>query len=364
MCGITALYNVENAPGKILDLIVQQEHRGRDATGIAYIDKDHGLVIVKKAVPPSVFKGSYGDYLKNIRSKICIGHNRLASTNHQNKDKDEEAHPFMSEDGSFALVHNGTFTGYEYMAHFLDSIGHKRSSGTDTEIFVHILEELLKRYPRDEAIRRFYRLSEGNILILFADGVLYGIPGRSFYVLITGKSLLVASESRTFTAFDSLEDSKLYIPGEGSLLKVGKKVELIGEWEEVEFKKDGWIYSTETSCDFCGARKPCEKFYINTVAYDRCYDCYKENKTVPRYRRNTSLNYGGYRRGGYLPSSYEDDEEDEDNKEEYGICSMCKKKFPIKDIIICSICRRSYCTAHIEVHDCEEECECLEVNLS
>jgi len=342
-------------------MIVAQEHRGKDATGIAYIDKEKGLIVVKKAIDPSAFKTQFEEFFKKIDSKICIGHNRLASTNHKEKHEDKEAHPFLSEDGSFALVHNGTFTGYEYMAHFLDSIGHKRSSGTDTEIFVHILEELLKRYSRDEAIRRFYRLSEGNILILFKDGTLYGIPGRAFYVLVVDKSVLIASETRTFLIFKDLDGSKLYTPSEGCLLKIKNKVELIGDWEEHEFKKGDWIFNSEITCDFCGQKKPCQKFYMNNSSYDRCYECYLENKVIPRYRRTYgNINYGSW------PTERETDKEDESKNKttEYGICFTCKKRVPLEDIIICSICRRTYCLEHIETHDCTEEVENLEVRFN
>jgi len=350
VCGITALYNVDKAPSKILDMIVAQEHRGKDATGIAYIDKEKGLIVAKKAITPSAFKSQFEEFFSKVESKICIGHNRLASTNHKERYKDKEAHPFLSEDGSFALVHNGTFIGYEYMAHFLDSIGHKRSSGTDTEIFVHILEELLKRYPREEAIRRFYPLSEGNILILFNDGTLYGIPGRSFYVLTVGKSLLIASESRTFLVFKDLEGSKLYTPDEGCLLKVKDKVELIGNWEEHEFKKGDWVFNSEITCDFCGQKRPCQKFYLNKNGYDRCYQCYLENKVVPRYRRNYTQPYNNPYN---WPLPNEEEDEKEKKKTEYGICYTCKKRVPLDHIIICSICRRTYCLEHIEDHDCD-----------
>lgn len=361
MCGICAIYNLENAPYKIVDMIVAQESRGQDSTGVAYIEND-SIHVLKRAIRPEEFRDKYKDFFKNVNSKVCIGHNRLASTNIVDKHLDSEAHPFLSEDGEFAIVHNGTFIGHSYLAHFLDNIGHKRSSGVDTEIFVHILEELLKRYNREEAIKKFYPLSEGNILILFRDGELYGIPGTSFEVLVAGNTVYIASEASTFKTLDLPENAKLYIPNDGSLIRINSEgVEMTGEWSEKEYKKGSWIYNTEIVCDFCRVKKPCEKIELNGNKYDRCYDCYKQNKTTPLIGRREYSEYISHYISYYDSGWPLEKSQKEEKKIEYGICKHCKRKILSSRIILCSKCSKTYCLEHLMIHECSQKEEDLEV---
>ena len=110
-------------------------------------------------------------HVKLENCNILIGHNRAASTNTSEKEKDSEAHPFCSEDGSFCIVHNGHIHWYKELRNYLMIKGHKFESGVDSEVIVHILEDLLKQYDRKESIFRLYQMMEGeNILILFKDG--------------------------------------------------------------------------------------------------------------------------------------------------------------------------------------------------
>jgi len=380
MCGITSCYNVENASEIILNMILTQEHRGKDATGIAFIENGE-IKIHKKALSPEVYVKQFGDNIKKtVKSSIIIGHNRAASSNYKEKDQDKEAHPFIAEDGSFALVHNGTL-GYRYeiLDTFLDLIGHKRSSGVDTEIFVHILEELLQKYPREEAVKRFYTISDGNILILFSDGVLYGIPDGSFYLLRGDNCVYIASEPGTFKVLldkNMKQDLKILKPKkEGTMVKLWKegdqvKIHIWGEWEEIPFKIGDWVYNRTTSCDFCDKTGvPCESFTPegSKKAYDRCLECCKKGVTKPRYN-TTSVNtlYPSYKRRetlwGYQyqsPSSpikeiTETKKKEKKDNTGVAMCAVCKKPIPLNKVIYCTRCGRFFCEKHFKDHKCAE----------
>jgi hypothetical protein len=358
MCGICCLYGIKNAPLKILDIIVAQQSRGTDASGVAYIESGK-IIVLKKAIPPLKFRMEVTRDLSKVDSDISIGHNRSASTNIVDREEDKEAHPFLSENGNFALVHNGTFTSYKYVGKLLDSLGHNRESGADTEIFVHILEELLKKYPREKAIEKFYPLSDGNMIILFKDGTLYGIPESSFVLVKIDRSFIIASEFdgvREFLKSPNFKDSSmtLYIPEESSsLVKIWRekgetKAELYGEWNEAKVKEGGWVFNRIISCDFCGTNHlPCEKVKIGNLEKDRCIECYHKNKTTTHYE---DLNPKATKE----EEEKETKEEEKTEKNEKCICRECKVVVDMKTSIFCSRCKKFYCEKCINTHGCSE----------
>ncbi|RLC82924.1 MAG: hypothetical protein DRI61_00880 [Chloroflexi bacterium] len=345
-------------------MLKEQEHRGRDSTGVAYITKNNNLKIVKKAVDPSTYYNIYGKAFKRIDSSICIGHNRAASTNVKEKDKDTEAHPFMSEDGQFALVHNGTLGHYEYIATFLDHLGHVRQSGVDSEVFVHILEELLKRYDREEAMIRFYSLTEGNILVLFKDGELWGIPSSAFYMVKINDSVLIASEKKTINPFVQ-EDADIFEPPTtGGMVKIwsenGKvKIKLWGSWEKSIFKRGEWVFNKKVTCDFCRSVRPCQQVTIDGRKYDRCYECFKEGKTKPVINVTPVTPTSTHRRtyyDDYLTFDYEEDKnkkQQQVQKTPLAICSECHSTLPITQMLYCTKCRKFFCISCFKDHNCE-----------
>jgi len=176
MCGISAIIGSNNITEEIMNIILEQDIRGKDATGLAYLDIDKGFYIFKKAEEPKVFFKNYYDILKERKEHIVIGHNRQA-TSGLNKHSDEEAHPFISEDGSFVLVHNGHIIGYSSIMLCLEELyGHNFSTTVDTESAVHLLEDALQvKKDRYEAIKFLSYCVSGTMLILFSDGELYVI---------------------------------------------------------------------------------------------------------------------------------------------------------------------------------------------
>ena len=108
MCGIFGFLDRQRnlTPGKAdalaQGLAIGAMDRGEDASGYAILDQGDHIVINKKAVPASEL------YIQTKRSPLLIGHTRYATMGNPNSDS--QAHPFLSEDGSFALTHNGVGT--------------------------------------------------------------------------------------------------------------------------------------------------------------------------------------------------------------------------------------------------------------
>ena len=136
MCGIVGYLGNEPVYEKVIKGLSRLEYRGYDSAGMAYIE--NGNLIVKKC------KGKVVD-LENVvgavkpLSHIGIGHTRWATHGVPN---DANAHPHCSGDGSIALIHNGIIENYATIKQELMNRGHVFLSDTDTEVLVHLIEDV------------------------------------------------------------------------------------------------------------------------------------------------------------------------------------------------------------------------------
>ena len=148
MCGIVAYVGQRQASDVILKGLKRLEYRGYDSAGIALLNG--GLNVYKK-------KGKVTDlekYLKNaqLKSHIGIGHTRWATHGEPN---DVNAHPHYSASGKFAMIHNGIIENYSSLKKELINKGHKFVSDTDTEVFIHFIEDIKdeENCSLEEAVR-------------------------------------------------------------------------------------------------------------------------------------------------------------------------------------------------------------------
>jgi glucosamine--fructose-6-phosphate aminotransferase (isomerizing) len=148
MCGIVAYVGHRQAHDIIIKGLKRLEYRGYDSAGIALLNG--GLNIYKKKGKVSELEG----YLKgkNLNSHIGIGHTRWATHGEPN---DVNAHPHYSSTGKFAIIHNGIIENYSSLKQELLNKGHKFLSETDTEVFIHFIEDIKEneKCSLDEAVR-------------------------------------------------------------------------------------------------------------------------------------------------------------------------------------------------------------------
>jgi glutamine---fructose-6-phosphate transaminase (isomerizing) len=148
MCGIVAYVGHRQAHEVIIKGLKRLEYRGYDSAGIALLNG--GLNVYKK-------KGKVSElekYLegKTLDSTIGIGHTRWATHGEPN---DANAHPHYSSTRKLAIIHNGIIENYSALKQELLNKGHKFHSDTDTEVFIHFIEDIKEneKCSLDEAVR-------------------------------------------------------------------------------------------------------------------------------------------------------------------------------------------------------------------
>src|SRR3954468_5889875 len=135
MCGIVAYIGPREAYPIILKGLKRLEYRGYDSAGIALLNS--GLKVYKK-------KGKVVDLEETLQGKdlhahIGIGHTRWATHGEPN---DRNAHPHLSASGRLAMIHNGIIENYNSLKLELVRKGHTFLSDTDTEVFIHFIEDI------------------------------------------------------------------------------------------------------------------------------------------------------------------------------------------------------------------------------
>ena len=136
MCGIVAYIGKQEAFPIILKGLKRLEYRGYDSSGIA-VHNNGELNIFKKQGKVAELEEFVED--KDTSGTIGIGHTRWATHGEPN---DKNAHPHPSGNGKFALVHNGIIENYAVLKEELIARGHEFKSDTDTEVLMHLIEEI------------------------------------------------------------------------------------------------------------------------------------------------------------------------------------------------------------------------------
>ena len=135
MCGIVGYTGSQEAAPILLEGLKKLEYRGYDSAGIAVLNDN--LIAVSKVTGRSANLCERTADGKNCPGTVGIGHTRWAT---HGAPTDTNAHPHMSNDGKFAVVHNGIIENYIALREELIQKGYRFESQTDTEVIVHLIE--------------------------------------------------------------------------------------------------------------------------------------------------------------------------------------------------------------------------------
>ena len=193
MCGIVGFTGTQSAGPLLLDGLKRLEYRGYDSAGIAV--EDGGVIRAERA----------SGHLQNLCEKthdgadlpgMCgIGHTRWAT---HGAPTVTNAHPHMSDDGVFAVVHNGIIENYAELREELLARGFVFHSETDTEVVVHLLDYYYKGDLKAAVMKTVARLNGSYALgVLCADH-----PGKLIAVKSASPLILGVGVGENFFASD------------------------------------------------------------------------------------------------------------------------------------------------------------------
>ncbi len=134
MCGIVGYVGAQQAAPILLDGLRRLEYRGYDSAGMAVCGPE-GLC-VRKAKGRLQALADLTEEGRAVPGTLGVGHTRWATHGEPN---DINAHPQVSENGLFAVVHNGIIENYALLRAQLLQKGYTFRSQTDTEVVAQLL---------------------------------------------------------------------------------------------------------------------------------------------------------------------------------------------------------------------------------
>jgi len=201
MCGIVGYIGDRQAAPLLIDGLKRLEYRGYDSAGVAVIE--NGLIQIRKEA------GKIGELEKMLESNPVagdygIGHTRWAT---HGAPTNRNAHPHTAEQGDFALVHNGIIENADVLRRRLKERGHEFSSDTDTEVLVHLIEEVYEAGDgrAGDALERAVEAALAQVEGTYGIAVVSNRDPQKIVVARFGSPLLigVGTEGDTFVASDA-----------------------------------------------------------------------------------------------------------------------------------------------------------------
>lgn len=135
MCGIVGYIGEGDSAPFLLSSLKKLEYRGYDSAGIAVNDGRNINLVKSLGRLENLSKKLNAE--EPLKGTLGIGHTRWAT---HGEPSEKNAHPQVSQNGKFAVVHNGIIENYMDLKDDLLSKGIKFSSQTDTEIVAQYLE--------------------------------------------------------------------------------------------------------------------------------------------------------------------------------------------------------------------------------
>ena len=184
MCGIVGFTGVQGAAPILLDGLKKLEYRGYDSAGIAVMDRSK--ISVSKVTGRIANLCAKTHDGADVPGVTGIGHTRWAT---HGAPTEENAHPHLSNDGRFAVVHNGIIENYLPLREELIRDGYHFESETDTEVIVHLIELYYKGDMHEALVKTTNRLQGSYALgVICADepGKMYAVREASPLILGVG----------------------------------------------------------------------------------------------------------------------------------------------------------------------------------
>ena len=229
MCGIVGFTGKGNAVDFLTDGLRLLEYRGYDSAGITVSGDKFETVKTTKRIQ------SLKEKAKNIKGITGIGHTRWAT---HGGATEQNAHPHLSNNEKFAVVHNGIIENYAELREELMSDGFVFYSETDSEVIPNLLQKYYKGDIKTAVLNTLCRLKGSYALgILCLDSPNTLIAAKSFSPLIIGIGENENYISSDISALKARADRAIYLnDGELALITNDNVVLYDSQGKEVPVK--------------------------------------------------------------------------------------------------------------------------------
>jgi glucosamine--fructose-6-phosphate aminotransferase (isomerizing) len=226
MCGIVAYIGKRQAYPVLIKGLQRLEYRGYDSAGVALINKKGELNVYKK-------KGKVTELVSYAKEQdttgnIGIGHTRWATHGEPN---DVNSHPHYSQSKNLVMIHNGIIENYAAIKEGLKKRGHTYLSETDTEVLIHLIEDIKEHegLKTGHAVQAALKQVIGAYAIVVLDkndpGTIVAAKKGSPMVIGIGKDdFFIASDASPIVEYTKnvvyLEDEQV------AILRAGKEIKI------------------------------------------------------------------------------------------------------------------------------------------
>jgi glucosamine--fructose-6-phosphate aminotransferase (isomerizing) len=224
MCGIVAYIGEKQAYPILIKGLQRLEYRGYDSAGVALLDGE--LKVYKCKGKVADLHAFIGD--KDKQATIGIGHTRWATHGIPN---DVNAHPHYSNSKNLVMIHNGIIENYGPLKAELKKRGHIFLSDTDTEVLIHLIEDIQQKenVSVGEAVRIALNQVVGAyaIVILSKDNkneLIAAKKGSPMVIGIGENEFFIASDATPIVEYTKnvvyLEDEEIAFIERGKELQI------------------------------------------------------------------------------------------------------------------------------------------------
>ena len=193
MCGIIGFTGSKQVAPILLEGMTRMEYRGYDSAGIAVVGREKILLAKVSGKVSGLYEKTENG--KAFPGTCGIGHTRWAT---HGAPTETNAHPHLSQNGLFAIAHNGIIENFAPLKQDLLAKGYRFQSETDTEVVAQLLED---NYDGDfqKTVEKVLSMIEGSyaFAILCKDypDTMFAVKKNSPLILGAGEGFnMFASE--------------------------------------------------------------------------------------------------------------------------------------------------------------------------
>ncbi|MFA8450219.1 MAG: glutamine--fructose-6-phosphate transaminase (isomerizing) [Bacteroidales bacterium] len=195
MCGIVAYIGPKQAYPILIKGLKRLEYRGYDSAGVAL--QNGGIHLYKSKGKVSELEAFVEG--KDLHGNAGIAHTRWAThgePNHTN------AHPHYSPSGDLAIIHNGIIENYASLKEELVSRGYKFKSDTDTEVLIHLIEDI--KQNENVSLEEAVRIALNQVIGAYAIVILSKDESKKMIAARKGSPLVIGlGEDDYYVASDA-----------------------------------------------------------------------------------------------------------------------------------------------------------------